>query len=120
MVQVTESSQSVAEDQFYFQTETGRRDEDGRNGDSEHTLQAWSTVAGSFLVYFATLGYINSFGFFQNYYEQNDLSNDPSAIIALIGSLQIGLMYIVGPLTGVLFDSYGHKVRCLFYMNANY
>lgn len=84
-----------------------------KTSDSEHTVQAWATVMGSFLVYFVAFGYMNSFGYFQNYYQQNDLASFSSPIIALIGSLQIGLMYVVGPISGALFDAYGHKVLAL-------
>ena len=77
---------------------------------SEHTWSAWLTVVGSFLVYFVAFGYMNSFGFFQNYYAKHDLSESSPAIIALIGSLQPGLMYLVGPVTGAVFDAYGHRV----------
>lgn len=80
---------------------------------SENNPQAWLTVIGSFLVYFVAFGFMNSFGFFQNYYAQNDLSKSSPAIIALIGSMQLGLMYIIGPISGAVFDAYGHRV-CLF------
>jgi hypothetical protein len=78
---------------------------------SEHTLDAWLTVAGSFLVYFVCFGFMTGFGFFQDYYAKHQLQSYPPSLVALIGSLQLGLMYLVGPITGVLFDAYGPKVR---------
>lgn len=78
---------------------------------SEGGTQAWLTVVGSSLVYFATFGFINSFGFFQNYYQSYLLQTYPPAVIALIGTVQIALMYLVGPIAGSLFDSYGLTVR---------
>lgn len=75
----------------------------------EHTSSAWFTIAGSFLVYFVSFGYINSFGFFQEYYSRNALADYSPSVISLIGSLQLGLMYLVGPVAGVLFDAYGIK-----------
>lgn len=79
--------------------------------DGEGGLQAWLTITGSFLVYFASFGYMNSFGFFQDYYQQHYLSEYAPSLIALIGTLQLGLMYLVGPVAGVLFDAYGFQVR---------
>ncbi|KAH7374653.1 major facilitator superfamily domain-containing protein [Plectosphaerella cucumerina] len=76
---------------------------------SEHTLDAWLTVAGSFLVYFVCFGFMTGFGFFQDYYAKHQLQSYPPSLVALIGSLQLGLMYLVGPITGVLFDAYGPK-----------
>lgn len=77
--------------------------------ESEHTKPAWFTVAGSFLVYFVSFGYMNSFGYFQDYYIQNDLAEFSPSIISLIGSMQLGLMLLVGPVSGTLFDAYGIK-----------
>lgn len=77
--------------------------------ESEHTKSAWFTVAGSFLVYFVSFGYMNSFGYFQDYYIQNDLAEFSPSIISLIGSMQLGLMLLVGPVSCTLFDAYGIK-----------
>ncbi|KAK7417242.1 hypothetical protein QQX98_004676 [Neonectria punicea] len=74
---------------------------------SEHTRQAWLTVSGSFLVYFVSFGYMNSFGYFQDYYTKNDLADFSPSLVSFIGSLQLGLMYLVGPAAGVLCDAYG-------------
>lgn len=82
---------------------------DERAKDGEHTARAWLTVAGSFLVYFVSFGYMNSFGFFQDYYGRNDLAEYPASLVALIGSLQLGLMYLLGPVAGALCDAYGPK-----------
>lgn len=77
---------------------------------SEHTRQAWLTVLGSILVYFVSFGFMTSFGYYQTYYTRNDLSEWSPGLIALIGSMQLGLMNIVGPVAGALFDVYGSKV----------
>lgn len=78
--------------------------------DDEGGLQAWLSVAGSFLVYFASFGVVNSFGFFQTYYRLNYLSGYPDSEIAFIGTLQITLLYLSGSVAGTLFDTYGLKV----------
>jgi hypothetical protein len=77
----------------------------------EGGLGAWLTVAGSSLIYFATLGTTNSFGFFQNYYEHTFLQGVPASTISLVGTLQITLTNILAAPAGALFDCYGLRVR---------
>lgn len=74
-------------------------------------VQGWLVVVGSALVYFASFGIINSFGIFQDYYQRDFLSNYSPTAIAFIGTLQISLLYLIGPITGALFDSFGLKVH---------
>lgn len=76
----------------------------------EGGTQAWLTIVGSALVYFASFGFMNSFGYFQDFYQEGYLSKYSPSTISFIGTLQISLMYIVGPVAGSLFDSYGLKV----------
>lgn len=76
----------------------------------EGGAQAWLAIAGSFLVYFASFGVVNSFGFFQTFYQQDYLKNYSPSVISFIGTLQITLMYLSGSVAGALFDVYGSKV----------
>ncbi|KAL8826254.1 MAG: hypothetical protein Q9191_003921, partial [Dirinaria sp. TL-2023a] len=78
--------------------------------EKEGSVDAWLTVAGSGLVYFASFGFINSFGFFQDFYQSNFLSDYAPSKIAFIGTLQVTLMYLIGPVAGALFDAFGLKV----------
>lgn len=91
--------------------EQGVHDARSEEDKGEGGLHAWLSVAGSFLVYFASFGVVNSFGYFQTFYQLNYLSNYPAPEIAFIGTLQIGLMYLSGGVAGVLFDTYGLKVN---------
>ncbi|KAF2275793.1 MFS general substrate transporter [Westerdykella ornata] len=75
----------------------------------EGGAQAWLTLAGSFLVNYSTFGLINSFGFFQNYYQNYAFHNVPPSTIAFIGTLQIMLTNILGAISGALCDSYNVK-----------
>ncbi|KAL5513477.1 hypothetical protein ACEPAH_3876 [Sanghuangporus vaninii] len=75
----------------------------------EGGLRAWMVVLGSFLVYFASFGVINSFGTFQEFYIQDYLSNYSATAIAFIGSLQITLLYVMGIIIGPIFDAKGFK-----------
>jgi hypothetical protein len=76
----------------------------------EGSLEGSMAVFGSFLIYFATFGVINSFGTFQSFYESDYLHTSSSTAIAFIGTLQISLLYLISPLSGALFDSYPIKV----------
>ncbi|KAK2758472.1 hypothetical protein CKAH01_05520 [Colletotrichum kahawae] len=80
----------------------------------EGGTQAWLAVTGSFLVYFASFGVVNSFGFFQTFYQQEYLKNYSPTAISFIGTLQITLMYLSGSVAGALFDLYGPKWLYLF------
>ncbi|KAK7442390.1 hypothetical protein Landi51_09691 [Colletotrichum acutatum] len=87
-----------------------RGDDAHRNDGDEHTVAGWLTVAGSFLVYFVSFGYMNSFGYFQDYYLGHSLAGYPSSVIAIIGSLQLGLMNLIQPVAGGLADSYSPSI----------
>ncbi|KAK7736072.1 hypothetical protein SLS63_003593 [Diaporthe eres] len=80
----------------------------------EGGAQAWLAITGSFLVYFASFGVINSFGFFQTFYQQDYLKNYSPSAISFIGTLQITLMYLSGSVAGALFDVYGSKWLYMF------
>jgi MCP family monocarboxylic acid transporter-like MFS transporter 10 len=71
---------------------------------------AWLTVVGSILVYYASFGIMNSFGFFQNYYSNEFLNNTPTSTIAFIGTMQMALMNSLAAVSGALCDWYGVKV----------
>jgi MCP family monocarboxylic acid transporter-like MFS transporter 10 len=76
----------------------------------EGGLRAWLTVIGSSLAYFASFGIINSFGFFQDYYEKTLLLGVPASTISFVGTIQLTLMNLLAAPAGSLFDCYGLKV----------
>jgi len=61
-------------------------------------------VLGAFIGNIATFGYINSWGEFQAYYQQNLLSDQSPSTIAWIGSIQYALVFLPGLAMGRLFD----------------
>jgi MCP family monocarboxylic acid transporter-like MFS transporter 10 len=79
---------------------------------------AWCTVAGSALVYYASFGIMNSFGFFQDYYTRDFLKDTPATTIAFCGTLQMFLMNSLAAVSGALCDRYGARVitNCLGYL----
>ncbi|KAK7444096.1 hypothetical protein VKT23_015494 [Stygiomarasmius scandens] len=89
-------------------TETDAEAEgDGIPADDEFPdggLRAWSVVLGTALTTFGTFGFVNSWGVFQAYYEENILQDQSASTIAWIGSVQYALVFFPGLLTGRLFD----------------
>lgn len=75
----------------------------------EGGLAAWMTVVGAVLVYYASVGFVSSFGFFNNYYSQEFLKDTPTSTIAFIGTLQIALVNSLAAVAGSLCDFYGIK-----------
>lgn len=78
-------------------------------GEREGGAVAWFTVLGSILVYYASFGVMNSFGFFQNFYHTEFLHETPLSQIALIGTMQMALMNSLAVVSGALCDLYGVK-----------
>ncbi|RYP45333.1 hypothetical protein DL768_008317 [Monosporascus sp. mg162] len=66
---------------------------------------AWFQVACSFVVMVNTWGLIGSFGVFQTYYETELLRDHSSSAISWVGSLQGGLLLLLGIVSGPLFDA---------------
>jgi MFS family permease len=94
----------------------------------EGGLAGWTTVFGAFCGLTATFGQVNTFGSYQAYYIQHQLSNHSPSDISWIGSLQLWLVFfsvsgfffspltfprlivgIQGLFVGRLFDAYGPK-----------
>lgn len=74
-------------------------------------LRGWSTVAGSWFVLFSSLGYLYSWGVYQDYYTRIYLPSYSSSSIAWMGSLQLALPFLLGLPAGRLFDAgYVHSV----------
>ncbi|QRV97282.1 major facilitator superfamily transporter [Ceratobasidium sp. AG-Ba] len=69
--------------------------------------KAWATVAGAWLVLFCTFGYANAFGAYEDYYTRVYMTNKSSSDIAWIGSTQLCLQFLMGMVSGKLFDE-GH------------
>ncbi|CAE6412108.1 unnamed protein product [Rhizoctonia solani] len=65
---------------------------------------AWATVAGAWLILFCSFGYVNAFGVYQDYYTRIYMTNKTSSEIAWIGSTQLCLQFLMGLVSGKLFD----------------
>ncbi|KAI9676087.1 MAG: hypothetical protein M1817_000830 [Caeruleum heppii] len=73
-------------------------------------IRAWLVVLGGFLTYFATFGFLNSYGTFQAFYQDHHLRGTSPSAISWIGSLQLFLLFIGGIVIGPIFDAHGSKV----------
>lgn len=87
----SEKEESIAEaavvEELPFQS--SRSDEDYPDGG----WQAWLTVAGAFCALLCTFGQLNSFGTFQSWYAENQLSHLPPSTISWIGALQLWVFF---------------------------
>ncbi|KAF8880778.1 major facilitator superfamily domain-containing protein [Infundibulicybe gibba] len=90
-------------------TENGLQGEEARG--LQHTLpldggvDAWMTVAGTWMIQFCTYGYISAFGVYQDYYTRDFLNNKTPSDISWIGSFQLFVQYAPGILVGRAFDA---------------
>ncbi|KAF5246703.1 hypothetical protein FANTH_6773 [Fusarium anthophilum] len=69
--------------------------------------RAWACVAGSFLLQFCSIGYVNACGMFQLYYSEVMFMNQSSSALAWITTLQIFVLFMFGPAVGKMIDVYG-------------
>ncbi|KAI0502781.1 monocarboxylate permease-like protein [Xylaria bambusicola] len=91
----------------------------GQHDFPEGGARAWGVASGASLVSFCTLGYVTSFGVFQTYYIQHQLSDESPSTIAWIGSLQFFFIFSAGLVAGPLFDRHGAKIlfpACIIYV----
>ncbi|KAJ7153928.1 MFS general substrate transporter [Mycena crocata] len=70
----------------------------------EGTVRGWLAVLGGSLVLIATFGNMQSFGVFQDFYTRTYFPEQSPSTISWIGSIQLALQFIVGVVSGKLFD----------------
>ncbi|KAJ7692873.1 major facilitator superfamily domain-containing protein [Mycena rosella] len=82
--------------------------------ETEGRRTAWLTILGTFFIQFCTLGQINAFGVYQDYYTRYSLSNKTPSEISWIGSFQLCMQYAPGIIVGRAFDAgYFHHMIAL-------
>lgn len=72
--------------------------------------RAWTVAAGGAAILFCCLGFVNSFGVFQQYYLTHQLRSLSPDKIAWIGSITTYLQFGTGMVGGPMFDRYGSRV----------
>ncbi|KAJ6592148.1 MFS general substrate transporter [Mycena vulgaris] len=73
----------------------------------EGSIRGWLAVFGGSLVLISTFGNMQSFGVFQDFYTRIYFPEESPSTISWIGSVQLALQFIVGVVSGKLFDK-GH------------
>ncbi|KAI1633476.1 major facilitator superfamily transporter [Biscogniauxia mediterranea] len=72
-------------------------------------FRSWLSVFGASLALFCTVGFLNAFGVFQEYYKTY-LPGKTDFDISWIGSVSIFLLYIGAPIAGFLVDRTGPTI----------
>ncbi|KIY49057.1 MFS general substrate transporter [Fistulina hepatica ATCC 64428] len=99
-----ESSKSKKDIRDCEQAVTGNNEKYVESEYPDGGFRAWIVVVGTTFGTFSTFGYVNAWGVFQAYYEQNTLKDVSPSTIAWIGSIQYALTFIPGLITGRMFD----------------
>ncbi|KAK8124267.1 MFS transporter [Apiospora kogelbergensis] len=73
------------------------------------SARSWLALLGASLALFCTVGFVNAFGVFQEYYTTY-LPGRPASDISWIGSLSIFLLYAGSPFGGILVDRIGPTI----------
>ncbi|KAJ7327511.1 MFS general substrate transporter [Mycena albidolilacea] len=76
----------------------------------EGGLKAWVVLCGAVSGFFATFGYVNSWGVFQAYYQQKLLHHSSPSEISWIGSMQHAMIFLPALIVGRLFDMGYYRV----------
>ncbi|KAJ5208060.1 hypothetical protein N7449_002439 [Penicillium cf. viridicatum] len=77
---------------------------------TEYTPRAWLSIFGAFACAFCTVGFMNSFGIFQEYYTKNQLSSSSTSTVAWIGAISIFFLFATSVGAGAMLDIFGPKL----------
>lgn len=72
-----------------------------------NSLRSGLALAGAALAYFVTVGFVNAYGVFQEYYTSDVLRDLSQFQISWLGSFAIFCIFAFAPLGGMLADKYG-------------
>ncbi|KAI1125269.1 putative MFS monocarboxylate transporter [Nemania abortiva] len=75
-----------------------------------NSIRAWLAVAGAFIALYCTVGFLNAFGVYQEYYKSGLLKAYTDSDISWIGSVAIFFLYIGSPIAGLLVDKLGPTI----------
>ncbi|KZL79639.1 mfs monocarboxylate [Colletotrichum incanum] len=72
------------------------------------SLRSWLAVLGASLSLICTVGFLNAFGVFQEYYQQYFKKSESD--IAWVGSVSIFILFLSAPISGILCDRFGPTI----------
>lgn len=64
------------------------------------------------------MGFLNSFGVFEEYYAKNQLADKSESTIAWLGALSIFFVFSVSVVSGPLLDAFGPRVSPSYYIRT--
>ncbi|KIK56223.1 hypothetical protein GYMLUDRAFT_47255 [Collybiopsis luxurians FD-317 M1] len=70
---------------------------------------AWGTVFGATMVSFGTFGFVNAYGAFSDFYNEEYLRNYSATLISMVGAIQVFILYLFAGTAGAVFDSIGPR-----------
>lgn len=82
-----------------------------------YSLASVTTIIGAFCSLFISVGFMNAWGVWQEYYHKNQLRHRSEFDIAWIGSFATFVLMFGGAAAGILVDKVGPTVRHLW-LNA--
>lgn len=85
------------------------RSESNASVDIDDVHSKYTVMAAASAVLFVGVGYSNTFGVFQEYYQTNLLQNERPEKIIVIGSIASSLYLVLGIFTGRLADLIGYR-----------
>ncbi|KAJ6112512.1 hypothetical protein N7512_007836 [Penicillium capsulatum] len=80
------------------------------NAPKEYTTQAWLAIFGAFTSFFCTVGFLNSFGVFEQYYAADQLSGTPQSTIAWLAAIALFFLFSISVISGAMLDMFGPKI----------
>jgi len=69
-------------------------------------------MLGASTCLFCTVGFLNSFGVFEEYYASAQLSTSPKSTIAWLGATAIFFLFSISVISGAILDIFGPKTMC--------
>ncbi|OJJ64772.1 hypothetical protein ASPSYDRAFT_84766 [Aspergillus sydowii CBS 593.65] len=77
---------------------------------TEYTARAWSVIVGACMAVFCSVGFINSYGVFQEYYLKHQLANESGSTVAWLGGVSIFFIFFGSAISGPVMDISGPRM----------
>ncbi|KAJ5999384.1 hypothetical protein N7451_007194 [Penicillium sp. IBT 35674x] len=78
--------------------------------ENEYTTRAWLVIFGAFTCLFCTVGFLNSFGVFEDYYATAQLAHESQSTIGWLGAMAIFFLFSISTIAGAMLDIFGPKL----------